>query len=65
MEIWNYHPETLELLSKSLADESPLETGVWHIPAYATTIEPPALKEGKTLIFNNNEWKKLNVYSRK
>ena len=56
MKIYNYHPETNLFICESIADESPLEPGIFLIPAYATTIKPPELQEGKTLHFENNEW---------
>lgn len=56
MQIWNYHSETKELLAKSLAVESPLEPGVFLIPAHATNIEPPKAKKGYAIVFNNESW---------
>lgn len=56
MEIWNYHPETLELLGKNTADESPLEPGVWLIPAHATDKKPPKNKKGYALVFVDDQW---------
>ena len=56
MRIWNYIPINGELIGESLADESPLEPGVFLIPAHATTIQPPDSQEGKIIVFRNDSW---------
>ena len=56
MDIWNYNRYTGELINQSEADESPLEPGVFLIPAHATTIAPPEPIEGKAIVFVNEEW---------
>ena len=43
--------------SEVIANESPLEEGVWHIPAGATEVEPPSFNsETHTCSFNGTEW---------
>lgn len=56
MKIYHYHPETLEYLGEGRADESPLEPGVWLIPAHATDTAPPAKVAGKTRHFEGGAW---------
>lgn len=45
--VYNYDPRTRIYTGASQADESPLEPGVYLIPAHATTIELPTVAEGK------------------
>lgn len=56
MKIYNYHPTAFEFLHESIADPDPLDKGKFLIPANATTKEPPKVKEGHVLVFENNEW---------
>lgn len=41
MKIYNFHPVSGDFIQESIADESPLEPGVYLIPAHSTTIAPP------------------------
>lgn len=56
MNIFHYHPDTGEYLGQGTADESPLEPGVWLIPAHATEIHPPAANDGEQAIWANGSW---------
>lgn len=56
MNIYHYHPETGVLIGQSQADPSPLEPGVWLIPAYATTDQPPVPGEGEYVVRINGIW---------
>lgn len=50
MKIWHLNPTTNEYLEPGLADESPLEPGVYLIPAHATTVEPPPVNDREAAI---------------
>lgn len=57
MKIYNYHPATGEYLGSEDAFESPMDPGVYLIPACAT--ESPPLSEvpsGKHQVFKNGAW---------
>lgn len=56
MDIYHYHPVTKEYLGAGVADPSPLEPGVWLIPAQAVTIAPPAATPGHAVVFENGAW---------
>ena len=56
MKIYNYNEFTGEYLSVSQADESPLEEGVFLIPAFATELKPPEAKENEAVCFENGDW---------
>jgi hypothetical protein len=70
--IYNYHPETRELLSTAEADPSPLEEDVFLIPAFATDIEPPTTGLRQIPIFNEPtqqwslvaDWRGVALYSK-
>ena len=56
MEIYNYHPEYRHFTGISIADESPLEPGVFLIPACATDIEAPHYDPGTIPLFKEDHW---------
>jgi hypothetical protein len=58
MLVYNYDSVLKFYVSTSEADESPLEPGVWLIPAHATTVEPPFCTEDQIVIFQEDrqEW---------
>lgn len=56
MKIYRYDAISGELLSSSEAIESPLEPGVFLIPAYATDKKPPQAKSGYALCFKDGAW---------
>jgi hypothetical protein len=55
MKIYNYHPETYELVGDSFADPNPLEPGEYLIPAHATSIEPLIAPPGKVVFFDESK----------
>jgi len=56
--IWRFDPQTKEFLKEDNAKESPMEPGVFLVPANATDIKPPKKKSDETLIFDikKNNW---------
>jgi hypothetical protein len=52
MEINNFDPASGIYISTSLADESPLESGAFLIPANATTASLPVLKSHEAAVIN-------------
>jgi len=56
MQVYHYHPETLEYIGPGTADPSPLQPGAWLIPAYATAIDPPVPVGGKVRRFVEGLW---------
>jgi hypothetical protein len=56
MKTYNYAPDTGIFHSEGLADESPLEPGVFLIPANATTIKPPKVALPKVAVFKDGKW---------
>lgn len=52
MKIYHFDPNTNELLGEGEATQSPLEKGVFLIPANATALEPPKSKKGKVVAFD-------------
>jgi hypothetical protein len=56
MNIYHYHPETGAFLGEGTADASPLEPGVWLIPAHATAEKPSRPGEGKQAVWTGAGW---------
>lgn len=56
MNVYNYDPHTFLYVGTSKADESPLEPGVFLIPAHSTIIEPLVEKDGYKIAFENQNW---------
>lgn len=55
-EIYSYDHETGGFIGVSEADESPLEPGVFLLPANSTTLAPPAILDGQVARFSNDQW---------
>ncbi len=64
MKIYNYDSTTFEYNGTSIADESPLEPGVFLIPTNASEIQPPVSSENEAVIFdiNKNQWSIVSDY---
>ena len=56
MKIYNYHPDYKYFYCESEADPSPLEPGVFLIPAHATDIKPQTCELNQIQIFNETSW---------
>jgi hypothetical protein len=56
MQIWHYDLDSGLLLGEGTADPSPLEPGVWLIPAHATTAAPPDPVADKNTIWDGAAW---------
>ena len=56
MIVYDYNPETGEYKGTGEAQESPLEPGVYLIPAHATTIAPPEADDGHVTVFADGAW---------
>lgn len=54
---YNYHPQTGIYLGQSEADESPLEPGVFLLPAHSTFQTPPDDVDGKQIVWSGDGWK--------
>jgi hypothetical protein len=53
--VYHYSPITGENTGSSAADRSPLEEGVWLLPANATFAEPPEAPPGHRAVFSESE----------
>lgn len=60
MKVYNYNQEGI-YLGESLADESPLEPGIFLIPGNATEIAPPTIEQGFVPVFNGTEWEMKDI----
>jgi len=56
MKIWHYDPHTRILIGQGKADASPLEPGVFLLPAFATSEPPPTEIPGYKIIFDGAAW---------
>jgi hypothetical protein len=69
MKIYNYTAITNEFISETIAEESPLDPGVFLIPANATEIEPPTVAQYEIAVFTDgvwivkDDWRGVELYS--
>lgn len=61
MQIYHYSHKTGEYIGTGVADESPLEPGVWLIPANATSIPPLQPLDGHIVMFRGDAWEYIPV----
>lgn len=61
MQIYHYHQVTGEFTQAGIADESPLEPGVFLIPACATLIAPPPFGSNEKAMFNGSAWELVSI----
>lgn len=54
--IYHYHPQTSIFLGTTEADESPLEPGVFLLPAHATEAQPPVAGDREAAVFGEDGW---------
>ncbi|MCG8990893.1 DUF4376 domain-containing protein [Laribacter hongkongensis] len=62
MDLYNYTAQGLHV-GTSTADESPLEPGVFLIPAHATPIAPPPAGQNEAAIFDGSSWRLVADYT--
>lgn len=60
MKIYNYDANGM-FIGSSEADESPLEEGVFLIPAMATDKDPLLPKDGFNVVFNGKKWEYIEL----
>lgn len=53
---YSYHPDTKEFVTVCLADESPLEPGLFLVPANATPVKPPVTAANEIAVFGDGVW---------
>jgi len=56
MNIYHYIADTGIFYAEGVADESPLEPGVFLVPAYATTFKPPKATLPEVAVFRDGTW---------
>lgn len=54
--VYNYDPDTGEYLGLETAYESPMEPGVYLLPAHSTETAPPEAGEHQAAVYRNGAW---------
>jgi hypothetical protein len=70
-QVYQYDPSTKEFINTTLAQESPLEPGVWALPPNTTEIAPPQVGQFQKQVWNEEkkqweikpDYRKVKVYS--
>jgi len=57
IQIYNYDAQTKEYTYSGIAQESPLEPGIYLLPPNATELAPPKTKENEVAIFDEKKQK--------
>jgi hypothetical protein len=58
---YTFHSETGVFIGVDFAQESPLEPGIFLLPAGATFVEPPQFAEGKQAVWNGETWEVQDI----
>lgn len=58
--VFAYNLDTKIFMGETIARESPLEPGVFHLPAGTTEVEPPAYKKGKITVMGKKGWEQID-----
>lgn len=58
---YSFHPETGVFIGIDFAYESPLEPGVFLLPARATFVEPLQVTEGKQAVWKGDAWEVQDI----
>lgn len=61
MKIYSYSPIDGSFTGVTDADESPLEKGVFLLPANATFQPPPKAKKGQTVVWRGDKWEAVKL----
>lgn len=59
LKVYSYHPFHGVLTGETIADESPLEPGVYLDPAYTTRTIPPQYESGEIPVWSGERWEVL------
>jgi hypothetical protein len=55
--VHNWNPNNNQYVGSSEADESPLETGVYLVPAFATLVAPPSsVTDNHAIVWDGTSW---------
>jgi hypothetical protein len=61
IEVYSFNPITKEYTGIVIADESPLEVGVYLLPANSTTEKPPKQSDQYIIIWDGKKWQKEKI----
>lgn len=61
MNAYSFHPITGGFLGVDFAQESPLEPGIFLLPAGTTFVEPPQVSEGQQAVWLGDSWEVQDI----